>query len=489
MIDLFPECQSYMTKALYPNRSSWAKSYLPFQFNGGIQSTQSVESFNAIIKKAVNSTSTLCDVEKAIDKRHESESKYCQLIDLKARQTTVGIPHLSSQFFSNIDVILIHFLTPLVLSWQRFQISQSFTYEGQLVTSFIEDLESNTTSTDFVENLVDEPQVTLQSLLSGIELGNIIETWRIRRIGGLSQRENLVALLSDGTHLCTCMETVTKGIICRHFWRVMLYSSSAKFHISMIPARWYKDNITNLDCSFENSPVLSAIEPVDTSTSSVPPPQNNFTLQSLRYFQGVEHIQPNEIMRQNNSKRNRFGVAFSTAKTAINVALETKTDEELIKILKDFIAAKHEIQSERNDHTNNNLEVNNYTEDQSRQDTSNIIIPLQQHLIGQITNPNVTKIRGAPSKKRLKSAMELSKKRVPMQETLNDLNYQVAKSQHKCLLCGKPGHYQKKCPNARDRKYRDFCKNIIKKYKIYKKLHLQYYTNFYKIVLKKVVIC
>ncbi|GBC53932.1 hypothetical protein GLOIN_2v1762049 [Rhizophagus irregularis DAOM 181602=DAOM 197198] len=165
-----------MTKALYPNRSSWVKSYLPFQFNGGIQSTQSVESFNAIIKKAVNSTSTLCDVEKAIDKRHESESKYCQLIDLKARQTTVGIPHLSSQFFSNIDVILIHFLTPLVLSWQRFQISQSFTYEGQLVTSFIEDLESNTTSTDFVENLVDEPQVTLQSLLSGIELasGNYI---------------------------------------------------------------------------------------------------------------------------------------------------------------------------------------------------------------------------------------------------------------------------------------------------------------------------
>ncbi|POG69478.1 hypothetical protein GLOIN_2v1776934 [Rhizophagus irregularis DAOM 181602=DAOM 197198] len=271
MIDLFPECQSYMTKALYPNRST------------------------------VNSTSTLCDVEKAIDKRHESESKYCQLIDLKARQ---------------------------------------------LVTSFIEDLESNTTS-------------------------------------GLSQRENLVALLSDGTHLCTCI--------------------------------------------FENSPVLSAIEPVDTSTLSVPPPQNNFTLQ----------------------------IAFSTAKTAINVALKTKTDEELIKILKDFIAAKHEIQSERNDHTNNNLEVNNYTEDQLRQDTSNIIIPLQQHLIGQITNPNVTKIQGAPSKKRLKSAMELSKKWIPMQKNLNDPNYQVAKSQYRCLLCGKPGHYQKKCPNARDGKYRE----------------------------------
>ncbi|PKK57564.1 hypothetical protein RhiirC2_797799 [Rhizophagus irregularis] len=44
------------------------------QFNAGIQSTQSVESFNGIIKKAVNSTSSLCNVEKAINKRHNDES-------------------------------------------------------------------------------------------------------------------------------------------------------------------------------------------------------------------------------------------------------------------------------------------------------------------------------------------------------------------------------------------------------------------------------
>ena len=116
MIDTFPECHRYMTKALYATRFSWAKAYTPFQFNAGIQSTQSVESFNAIIKKAINSTSTLCDVEKAIDKRHETESQYCRLVNLKSQQTTVGLPHLSSQFFSNIDMILNHFLTPLVLS-------------------------------------------------------------------------------------------------------------------------------------------------------------------------------------------------------------------------------------------------------------------------------------------------------------------------------------------------------------------------------------
>ncbi|CAG8826528.1 36843_t:CDS:2 [Gigaspora margarita] len=51
-----------------------AKSYSPFQFNARIQSMQSVESFNGIIKKSLSSASTLCDVEKAIKKRLEDKS-------------------------------------------------------------------------------------------------------------------------------------------------------------------------------------------------------------------------------------------------------------------------------------------------------------------------------------------------------------------------------------------------------------------------------
>jgi len=134
MIEKFPNCQNYM-KTLYNNRISWAKAYLPSQFNAGIQSTQSVESFNNIIKKSLNSASTLCDVEAAIDKRQEEEMLYCQLTDIKAQYTTIGLPHISSQFFSNIDMVLAKFLPPLILSWQRFQVSQSFTYEGQLVSN------------------------------------------------------------------------------------------------------------------------------------------------------------------------------------------------------------------------------------------------------------------------------------------------------------------------------------------------------------------
>jgi hypothetical protein len=140
MLKEFPECERYMTRALYANRISWAKAYTPFQFNAGIQSTQGVESFNAIIKRAVNSASTLCDIENAIDKRHQEEIQYCQLTDIKAKYTTIGLPHLSSQFFSSIDPVIAKFLPPLILSLQRFQISQAFTYEGQITSSYLSEV-------------------------------------------------------------------------------------------------------------------------------------------------------------------------------------------------------------------------------------------------------------------------------------------------------------------------------------------------------------
>ena len=127
MINKFPECEHYMTRTLYANRISWAKTYTPSQFNAGIQSTQSVESFNNIIKTFLNNASTLCDVEEAINKRYEKEMQYCKLVDIKAKYTTIGLPHISSQFFSSIDMIIVKFLTPFILSLQRFQISQSFT--------------------------------------------------------------------------------------------------------------------------------------------------------------------------------------------------------------------------------------------------------------------------------------------------------------------------------------------------------------------------
>jgi len=229
--------------------------------------------------------------------------------------------------------------------------------------------------------VVDEPQVILKAMLEGVDAEKLVEIWKIRRVGGISHKSNLVALLNDGTHICTCMETVTKGIICRHFWRVMLYSNVAKFHISIIPIRWYKDDILmNLDDALENSPVLTAIE------SSTTPCEVEFTLESLRCIQESGHKENfHKIILQ----RNRFGIAFSTAKTAINVALDTKSDNELVRLLKNFISSKK--------NSNDNGLEENIAEESHENDHE--IVPLQQHLIAQTTDPHVTRIRGAPCKK------------------------------------------------------------------------------------------
>ncbi|CAB5216371.1 unnamed protein product [Rhizophagus irregularis] len=227
MIKTFPECQRYMIRIL-----------------------------------------TLCDVQEAIDKRHKEEIKYCQLVDLKAKYTTIGLPHISSQFFSSVDVIIVKFLTPLMLSLQQFQISQSFTYEGQIAPEDL-NLQSNTLNDNFIEDVIDEPQTTLKSLLDGMDTSSIIvEVWKIRRIGGLSCKENLVALFSDGTYICTCMETITKGIV------------------------WYKDEILmKLDVALENSPIIKAIE--SSSEATTVPLTVDFTLQTLQHLQGLFHNKEN----------------------------------------------------------------------------------------------------------------------------------------------------------------------------------------------------
>ncbi|PKC08122.1 hypothetical protein RhiirA5_417331 [Rhizophagus irregularis] len=108
MINEFPECERYITRALYGNRISWAKAYMPFQFNSGIQ-------------------------------------------NIKAKYTPIGLPYLSSQFFSSVDAII--------------------------------NLQAETIDDNFIEKVVDEPQITLKAILDGIDTSNIIKVWRIIRIG------------------------------------------------------------------------------------------------------------------------------------------------------------------------------------------------------------------------------------------------------------------------------------------------------------------
>ncbi|CAG8526190.1 4238_t:CDS:1, partial [Scutellospora calospora] len=133
------------------------------------------------------------------------------------------------------------------------------------------------------------------------------------------------------------------------------------------------------------------------------------------------------------------------AKTAINIALATNKDAELVQILKDFIAANQTKHKDVIEETNNSISAK---DDNFTQDTSEIIL-LQQHLIDQLTSPKVTKIHSALCKKRIKGFAKISKRKKIMNEITNVIQDNskevVLKQQCKYLLCKNPGHYQKKC--------------------------------------------
>jgi len=80
------------------------------------------------------------------------------------------------------------------------------------------------------EQVQDTRQILFRSLVSNLLTEAIIEVWHVRATGtqGIG---HYVILLNEGTHLCTCLLLVNKGLVCRHFFRVGTYSRFATFHI------------------------------------------------------------------------------------------------------------------------------------------------------------------------------------------------------------------------------------------------------------------
>ncbi|CAG8813405.1 4174_t:CDS:2, partial [Racocetra persica] len=92
--------------------------------------------------------STFCEIKEAINKRHEKEIRYCKLTDIKAKYSTIELPHISSQFFSTVNNDKKKSLIP-------------------------EDLHIDTINDNFIENIVDELQTTLKTILSTKTVFNI----------------------------------------------------------------------------------------------------------------------------------------------------------------------------------------------------------------------------------------------------------------------------------------------------------------------------
>ncbi|CAG8605534.1 10997_t:CDS:2, partial [Cetraspora pellucida] len=132
--------------------------------------------------------------------------------------------------------------------------------------------------------------------------------------------------------------------------------------------------------------LLNEVEILNLYTKTLLFSEAIFTLQSLQQFQKLEH---NEAIHHATPLRNQFEIAFSVSKTAINIVLKTNSDEEC--------------------NSNNSYDNTNKNDIKNELDK---VVPLQQQLISQITDSKVVKICGASFKKRIKSFVEVSDRRV-----------------------------------------------------------------------------
>ncbi|CAB4383030.1 unnamed protein product [Rhizophagus irregularis] len=82
---------------------------------------------------------------------------------------------------------------------------------------------------------------TLNQLIKFVGSPNIREIWTIK-VGNSLDIKHHVLLLQNRGYLYSYLSIVQNGIVCRHYFQVMLVYKTAFFHIQFIPSQWYDDN-------------------------------------------------------------------------------------------------------------------------------------------------------------------------------------------------------------------------------------------------------
>ena len=217
-----------------------------------------------------------------------------------------------------------------------------------------------------MEALYDENQALLNDLLKDIELSNIQEVWDINFIN--TCKHHFILVLDGGIHFCTCMLVSTLGVVCRHYWKVMLESKVAAFHVAIIPQRWYNNAAANIKNPWNEI----AIQLTDSGSVQHPSPSLKMWQQPQYKKSTCEEV----AAKQQISQKLAYGMLHGECKHLINLALEegydlhrvlaqakaeilAKREERLVKRSTVLSEACMDVQSELS-HENDNDKENVY---------------------------------------------------------------------------------------------------------------------------------
>ena len=438
IVEKYEAGRKYITTMLLNRKHTWVKCFTSRHFTAGTQSTQRVESENALIQKAVQSSFSLLQVQESLENRLEFESINNRYSIWKASTLQYTQPFVIQTFFSNIDNVMKKYLTQPIHDAHYKQMCQSVCYRTHQV-SFSEILVSDDDSfepffdkeiDDSAEILVEadeDRELNLKSLISLVDPHDILEVWKISRYNHPKCYQHVI-LLNTGEHLCTCFMLVTHGVICRHFFKVFVESSKARFHLMLIPDRWYKDEYMSLGnlCSGE----------VIKSNCDISQEDAQITLEFARKYtiNDLSETHSKQISRN----QLKYGTLMGEAKKAIQFAIQGG-DDELLQFMKEFNRRKEaqQIQAEaakqQETLANRKMTTNN---NQILCNTKGVLIDSNQ-----ILDPLKHQPKGRPPMKRLKSSVEKSSSK-----SKNGGEQAISDRGRKCGLCGENGHYRSTCP-------------------------------------------
>jgi hypothetical protein len=233
LIDKYPNGERYITNTLLNRKHMWVKCITSCRFTAGTQSTQRVESENALIQKAVQSSFSLLQVQEIIEQRLETENINNQYSIWKASTLTYTQPFIVSNFFPEIDKIIKKYVTKPIHDSHYKQMCESVLYKAYRVSfneiSTFSDNEfepivvesQETSNTEIFLEVDEDREMYLQSLIDLVDQSDILEIWRLAQYSHPKCYQHVI-LLRNGEHLCTCFMIVTHGIICRHFLKYLL---------------------------------------------------------------------------------------------------------------------------------------------------------------------------------------------------------------------------------------------------------------------------
>lgn len=257
--------------------------------------------------------------------------------------------------------------------------------------------------TGFLEDLPDERKACIKSIFYHVNQREIKEIWGIS-VQNTQKFKHFILLMNNSAHLCSCLATVTREIVCRHYFSLMMHTHTAMFHIQLIRPRWYK----NRDLDGKHEPFVFAAKFQDTELLKQPEINQEIFYLTALIQNNVDKWE--QISKSTLDEKLFFGKVMGMAKKVTLKAVEKK-DERIFEIFQRYLDELNDFEDELNSEID--------TDDEANENSL------------QLQNPIKKPRKGRPKgTTRIKSAMEPPKSN---------------KSQRHCKICRQAGHYSSTC--------------------------------------------